>query len=85
MIARQIGAFLLSVLGRDASIEQNLARLEQRYVVARGMSPLLTRPPFFCSGCPHNTSTVLPEGSRGMAGIGCHGMIAFMPERNTHL
>lgn len=85
MVARRIGPLLLSILGRNTSIEQNLTRLEQCDLVARGIAPVLTRPPFFCSGCPHNTSTVLPEGSRGMAGIGCHGMIAFMPERNTHL
>lgn len=85
MIGRRIGPLLLSALGRIPTIEQNLARLESLGTVAANFSSILIRPPFFCSGCPHNTSTVLPEGSRGMAGIGCHGMIAFMPERRTHL
>ena len=42
------------------------------------------RTPFYCSGCPHNTSTRLPEGTRGMAGIGCHYMVTWM-DRDTHL
>ncbi len=41
-----------------------------------------TRMPYFCSGCPHNTSTKLPEGSQALAGIGCHFMASWM-ERDT--
>ncbi|MDS1142467.1 indolepyruvate ferredoxin oxidoreductase family protein [Pusillimonas sp. SM2304] len=40
------------------------------------------RKPWFCSGCPHNTSTQVPEGSRALAGIGCHYMTIWM-DRNT--
>ncbi|MEW6769369.1 MAG: indolepyruvate ferredoxin oxidoreductase family protein [Pseudomonadota bacterium] len=42
----------------------------------------VVRTPYFCSGCPHNTSTKVPEGSRAMAGIGCHFMALWM-DRNT--
>ncbi len=45
----------------------------------------LARTPSFCSGCPHSTSTVLPEGSVAGGGIGCHGMAAWMPSRRTLL
>lgn len=41
-----------------------------------------TRTPYFCSGCPHNTSTKVPEGSKALAGIGCHFMASWM-ERDT--
>ena len=41
------------------------------------------RTPYFCSGCPHNTSTKVPDGSRAVAGIGCHFMATWMPDRPT--
>jgi TPP-dependent indolepyruvate ferredoxin oxidoreductase alpha subunit len=44
--------------------------------------PGAARIPYFCSGCPHNTSTRLPEGSRALAGIGCHFMANWM-DRET--
>jgi indolepyruvate ferredoxin oxidoreductase len=43
----------------------------------------LSRLPSFCSGCPHNRSTVVPEGSIALGGIGCHGMAVWMPDRRT--
>jgi indolepyruvate ferredoxin oxidoreductase len=43
------------------------------------------RTPYFCSGCPHNTSTRVPEGSRAMAGIGCHFMATWMKRDTNYL
>ena len=43
---------------------------------------VVTRLPYFCSGCPHNTSTRVPEGSRGVGGVGCHFMATYM-DRNV--
>src|ERR1043165_7313418 len=52
--------------------------------LATQMQPVspITRTPYFCSGCPHNTSTKVPQGSRAFAGIGCHFMSIWM-DRNT--
>jgi len=46
------------------------------------------RSPWFCAGCPHNSSTLVPEGSRALAGIGCHTMAVYMDRRTaayTHM
>lgn len=43
--------------------------------------PAVKRLPYFCAGCPHNSSTVVPEGSQAMGGIGCHTLALFMPGR----
>jgi indolepyruvate ferredoxin oxidoreductase len=55
-----------------------IAALAQHHPEAVGM----TRTPYFCAGCPHNSSTKVPEGSRGYAGIGCHWMSQLM-DRST--
>jgi indolepyruvate ferredoxin oxidoreductase len=85
VVGQAIAARLLGVIGANPQIEQGLARLNALRERTSNVVPLVTRPPFFCSGCPHNTSTRVPEGSRALAGIGCHGMTVFMPERNTHV
>ncbi|SFL30828.1 indolepyruvate ferredoxin oxidoreductase family protein [Geodermatophilus ruber] len=43
------------------------------------------RAPYFCSGCPHNRSTVLPEGSIGGGGIGCHTMVTLAPRETSQV
>ena len=47
--------------------------------------PGATRTPYFCSGCPHNTSTKVPEGSQALAGIGCHFMASWMDRETSSL
>ena len=71
--------------GESPELHQRLARLEAKEKLLAAPPPKVARTPFFCSGCPHNTSTRVPEGSRAMAGIGCHGMAIWMPERRTSL
>jgi indolepyruvate ferredoxin oxidoreductase len=77
-VARVIRGWLERRLGEEA---RHLRSLPE----ASGVAPpvQLTRLPSFCSGCPHNTSTVVPEDSIAMGGIGCHGMAVWTPGRRT--
>lgn len=78
VIAARVDRFFTSerIHARLAFLEAKEAALAQRSFTA-------DRVPTFCSGCPHNTSTHVPEGSRAVAGIGCHYMVTWMPERRT--
>jgi indolepyruvate ferredoxin oxidoreductase len=65
--------------------EDIAARLAQLKAVQRALSEtqdVAQRIPYFCSGCPHNSSTVIPAGTRAYAGIGCHYMVQWM-DRDT--
>jgi len=64
------------------SMRARLAFLESQ-AAATPAPTGVQRTPYFCSGCPHNTSTKVPDGSRALAGIGCHFMALWM-DRNTY-
>ncbi|WP_397408649.1 indolepyruvate ferredoxin oxidoreductase family protein [Polaromonas sp.] len=85
LIARAI-AQRVRKLGLDsdmtARIDAQLAILEAKERSLQVLEVKADRQPWFCSGCPHNTSTKVPEGSRAMAGIGCHFMALWM-DRST--
>jgi len=78
VLARRIARFYTS-----STIERRLALLEDKERALTQSSIDLQRIPFYCSGCPHNTSTRVPEGSRALAGVGCHYMgVWIYPEAN---
>jgi indolepyruvate ferredoxin oxidoreductase len=78
VIARRIGKFYTSNI-----IEARLKFLEAKESALASPRARIARIPYFCSGCPHNTSTRVPEGSQAMAGIGCHYMAIWIRPEQT--
>ncbi|HEL4269132.1 MULTISPECIES: indolepyruvate ferredoxin oxidoreductase family protein [Stenotrophomonas] len=82
-------ATIAGVIGRriqkffnNESIEQRLQWMQEKEAELALPRASFPRVPHYCSGCPHNTSTQVPEGSRALAGIGCHYMVTWM-DRST--
>jgi indolepyruvate ferredoxin oxidoreductase len=80
-IAIKLGERLIR-FGAGDDLKSKLAELKRLSGNKPETAEIATRIPYFCPGCPHNSSTVVPEGSRAYAGIGCHYMAHWM-DRNT--
>ncbi len=81
-IAEKLGTILVEEGRRTDRIEAGLAMLAEAKR-SDNAQDIAARLPYFCSGCPHNSSTKVPEGSRAYAGIGCHYMVQWMDRETT--
>ncbi len=80
-IAIAVGERVL-LRGHNDELANRVSRMKQGQSAVAAMTDVSARTPYFCSGCPHNSSTVVPQGMRAYAGIGCHFMSQWM-DRNT--
>ncbi|WP_147105878.1 indolepyruvate ferredoxin oxidoreductase family protein [Tateyamaria sp. syn59] len=81
LIAEKLGGILVEEGRNTDGIKAGLAKLDEARR-SDNAEDIAARLPYFCSGCPHNSSTKVPEGSRAYAGIGCHYMVQWM-DRET--
>jgi indolepyruvate ferredoxin oxidoreductase len=80
-VAIALGARLLQYQD-DPALRAKLEEIASAQGRLAEAQEVAKRTPYYCSGCPHNTSTVVPKGSRAYAGIGCHYMVQWM-DRDT--
>ncbi len=84
LVRKAVRAALNQIDLADEGAEQRYARFHDLEGQALTIGGTKYRPAFYCSGCPHNTSTKIPEGSIAIAAVGCQGLAAYvMPERRT--
>lgn len=81
-IAIALGERVLRVIGHSEEVAARVAKLRQFQAMLADTRDVAVRTPYFCSGCPHNSSTKVPEGSLAGGGIGCHFMALWM-DRGT--
>jgi indolepyruvate ferredoxin oxidoreductase len=81
-VAICLGERILQRVGPNEKVAACVARLKEAQRILTETQDVALRTPYFCSGCPHNTSTVVPDGMRAYAGIGCHYMAQWM-DRST--
>tara|TARA_R110000772_G_scaffold226474_1_gene337183 strand:+ start:67905 stop:71387 length:3483 start_codon:yes stop_codon:yes gene_type:complete len=80
MVARAIASRIRRFY-KSEEIEKRLNFYNQKEQSIANKQGVINRTPHYCSGCPHNTSTQVPEGSIALGGIGCHYMSTWMPSR----
>jgi indolepyruvate ferredoxin oxidoreductase len=80
-IAEKLGQILVEEGRHTKGVMAGLAAMDEARR-SDNAEEIVARLPYFCSGCPHNSSTKVPEGSRAYAGIGCHFMVQWM-DRET--
>ncbi|WP_187968286.1 indolepyruvate ferredoxin oxidoreductase family protein [Aquibium microcysteis] len=82
-IAIALGERVLRVVGHADDIAARVAQLRQFQAMLADTKDVGVRTPYFCSGCPHNSSTKVPDGSLAGAGIGCHFMALWMDRKTV--
>ena len=82
LVAQRLGEILIEEGRRTDALEAAGSRIADTRR-ADNAAEIAVRTPWFCSGCPHNSSTKVPEGSRAYAGIGCHYMVQWMDRETT--